>query len=143
MGSLSNIFNASNITFNIDVSGFILLLSILGFATFSLLITSLLTVNSIKRNELYVISGICCGIFMFILIFGSIPNISNESVDIKNAKSKLTISELNYLSDQAIAKNNYDRALMHLNSIRQRLSISDSRLSVIDSKIEHVKKSQF
>ena len=142
IGSLSVVFNAASITFNINVTGYVLLLSLLGLVTFFFVVTGLLTSDITKRSELYNISSVSCGIFMFVLIFGSIPSMENESVNIKNEKSKLTISELIYLSKQAEKRADYDRALMHLQSIKNRIGTDDSRQKDLNKKIESIKDAQ-
>jgi uncharacterized membrane protein YeaQ/YmgE (transglycosylase-associated protein family) len=142
-GSLFGAFNASQITFEFSVTGFTLLISAIGVVILVVLLVAIFSRDSSKRSEMYGVSGIATVVFMVVLMFGNFPNIENESVKIKNEKSRLTISELVLLSDTAVEQRSYDRALMHLYTIRSRLSGAiDSRSEKINKKIEGVKNMQ-
>lgn len=142
LGSLSSAFNASSITFEFSISGFSLLLIAIGLLIFLLLLVAILSRDSSKRNELYGVSGIASFVFVMVLLFGSIPSIENESVTIRNEKSRLSIGELILISEEAIKKRDFDRALMHLETIKNRLTSNDPRFKKIESKITEVKSMQ-
>mgnify|MGYP006108936569 CR=1 FL=1 len=142
VGSLSSAFNSSSITFDFSISGFSLLLVAIGLLILVLLIVAILSRDSSKRNELYGISGIASFIFVVVLMFGSIPSIENESVKIRNEKSRLSFGELMLVSKEAIKKQNYDRALMHLETVKNRITSNDPRHKKIVEKINEVKGMQ-
>lgn len=142
LGSLSNVFSSSAVIFNIEITGFVLLITLLGLITLSFLLVGIFTSKPGKSDEIYQISTACGVLFIFVLIFGSLPSIENESHNIRNEKSKLTITELNYLSEQAVIRKDFDRALMHLASIKSRLTPDDTRQGALKVKIEKVKESQ-
>jgi glucan phosphoethanolaminetransferase (alkaline phosphatase superfamily) len=142
LGSLASAFNTSSINFEFTISGFTLLIVVIGMLVLSLIFIAVFTKDSSKRNELYSVSGIASITFIFILFFGSLPNIDNESSKIRNEKSRLSIGELILISDDAISHQDYDRAIMHLQTVKSRLISSDPRYKKIEEKITEVKKMQ-
>ncbi|MGF1718173.1 hypothetical protein L4D08_25255 [Photobacterium chitinilyticum] len=142
VGSLSSVFHNSSVVFNFAISGFSMLLLSLGGIILLLLAIAIYTPDSRKRGELYGISGIIGFIFAMTLFLGSLSSVGGEAGAIRNEKSRLTISELVFLSEVAAEKSDFDRALMHLELIRERLDSNDSRLAELDLKIEDLKRQQ-
>lgn len=142
-GSLSSVFNTSSITFDFTVSGFSLLLISIGALIFILLVVAISSADSNKRGELYGVSGVAAFVFVMVLFFGSLVTIDNESTKMNNEKSKLTVGELILISDEAIKKKDFDRALMHLETIKHHIRTDDPRYKKIESKINEVKGMQF
>ena len=142
LGSLSSVFNASSISFDFSISSFTLLIIAIGAIVLFLLLFSVFTKDTQKRNELYGISGVATVVFVFILFFGSLPNIDNEARKISNEKSQITIGELKEIAEAAIKQHNYDRAIMHFETIKSRLSNEDPRHEIITERINEIKKIQ-
>ena len=75
-------------------------------------------------------------------MFGSLPSIDHEADRIRNEKSSLSISELVQLSDAALQNSNFDRAIMHLETVKKRLEVEDPRYAKITERIDLIKKQQ-
>ena len=63
---------------------------------------------------------------------------TTSGTSISNEKAKLTASELIDLADSAERKGNSDRAIMHLESVIDRLESTDIRIETIEEKIKQV-----
>ena len=143
VGSLLSAFNPSFITLDFSISGLSLLLIAIGSLIPLLLMVAIFSSNPSKRSELYGVSAIVGVVFVMVLMFSSISSMGDrESVKIRNEKNRLSIGELVLISEEAMKKKNYDRALMHLEMIKSRITTDDSRYKKIETKIAEVKGMQ-
>jgi len=110
-------------------------LAIVGFLTAGAIMP-----DSHRRQELFAIAGVGFFVFVLVLLFGYpiTGNVSSPAIE----KSRLTISELLELADSAENKGNFDRALMHLETVKSRLQSGDSRLEKIEERISDTKDRQ-
>ncbi|MGR5284769.1 hypothetical protein ACP3V5_05585 [Vibrio maritimus] len=142
LGSFSNILQQSSIVFDFTVSGFVLLLLMLGGILALLITVAILTQDSQRRTEIYVVSGILGFVFSMVLMIGGATQIDNSASAIQSEKNRLTISELIVLSELAAERSDFDRALMHLDMIKRRLDSNDSRVNELNTRIESIKDKQ-
>lgn len=142
IGSLSSAFNASNINFEFTISGFTLVVVTVFLLVIGFLAAAGLSHNEQKRGEFYAVSGIAGFALFMILMVGGMATSGSTSVAIQNEKKKLTISELVHLSEVAKEKGDFDRALMHLMSVRARIQSADPRMEKLMKKIDQIKSMQ-
>ena len=140
LGTLLNTFNASNINFEVKITGFTLLVALFAFTIIGFLIAGAMTKEAERREELFAIGGIGFFAFIIVLLFGSLISGNVESPAIE--KQKLTVSELIKLADTAEDKGDYDRAIMHLETIEQRLEPNDPRKQKLEERIDQTKDKQ-
>ena len=140
LGTLLNTLNASHINFDVKISGFTLLVSLFAIAIICFLVAGAITKDSHSRGELFTIGGIGFFAFIPVLLFGSLISGNIETPAIE--KQKLTVSELIELADSAEKKGNFDRAIMHLETINNRLEVNDYRKQKIEERITQTKSKQ-
>ena len=142
LGSLFSAFDASNISFSFTITPYVLLVGSIVMALLIVLLTAVFSYDRSKRGEMYGVLSFGALFLFFMLIAGSIPSIDHEGDRIRNEKSGLSISELLKLSDISLDSGNYDRALMHLETVKRRLEETDSRHAKIIARIKEVKELQ-
>ena len=137
-GSILGTFDSSSIVFKFEITRFTLLMGVFVLVIVGFLVSAAFTNDLYKRNQLFGVAGVGTIIFIFVLLFGSLATLETPMQE----KSKLTISELISLAEDAEHKGNYDRAIMHLESVKSRLGTGDPRLPKIEEMIDETKSGQ-
>ena len=140
LGSFIRAFDSSSIKVVFPIDGYSIIIAIFILVIISSLVTAFITKDSDTRGELFVVTFIAFFAFMFVLFM--VVLIKSESLPIDQEKNKLSISELLLLVDDSKKKTNYDRAIMHLKSVKSRLGSDDPRKKVIEEKIKVLKLKQ-
>jgi drug/metabolite transporter (DMT)-like permease len=133
IGTLLNAINALNLEFNIKISGYTLLVSVFFLAIIGFLIAGALMRDPHRRQELFAIAGVGFAVFIVVLFIGFLMtgNLNSPTIE----KTRLTISELLELADSSENMGDFDRALMHLETVKSRLEQDDSRMEKIEKRI--------
>jgi hypothetical protein len=140
LGTLINTFNTSHVTFDVKISGFSILITVFALTIIGLLVAGAMMQNPRRREELFTICsfgfmGFLCVLFMGSLFSGNVKTATME-------KEQLTISEFIELADYAEKRGDFDRAIMHLESLKNRLEANDLRQKKIKERIEQAKRRQ-
>ncbi|MCG8096881.1 MAG: hypothetical protein JAZ17_25200 [Candidatus Thiodiazotropha endolucinida] len=143
IGTIFNAMDASEIEVTFKASGYVILVSVLLLITIIALIAGAMMEDKERRGELFAVSGVSSFIFMLVLIFGYIFSSISSSVDSENVeKSRLTTNELLLLADSAMAQGDYEREIMHLETLKNRFYIEDIRRKKLEERIGQAKDKQ-
>ena len=140
LGSFIKAFDSSSIRLDFPIDGYTIIVAIFVLVILSSLVTGFTTNDVNRRGDLHVVAGIAFFVFIFVLMVGIA--IRNENLSIEQEKKKLNISEVILLADDNEKRTNYDRAIMHLESVKYRLGIDDPRRKVIEERIKELKLKQ-
>lgn len=102
-------------------------------------LVAIFTKDDKKRYELYKMTG--AGIPIFIVIMLIAWGIYHAQTAPK-PHFELTVGELMSISKFNLQNSNYDRAIVHLDRVKSKLSLSDPRHSAVEKKIEEIKETQ-
>jgi hypothetical protein len=138
LGSIFRAIDSSSIKIVIQFSGFVLLITALTIALVGLAFIGALTSDTERRATTL---GICFAGsmgYLIILFFGSLFNgaIENPKIEMQ----KITSTELLFLSEKAVEHKNYERAIMHLNTLHGRIANDDQRIKNIEQRIVEIKQ---
>ena len=133
IGSFIKALDASQIKVDFSLSGYSVLVGVFILVIVGFLIAAAYMSDSSRRKELFGVSGIGFFVLMIILFAGTLMNRSCTSPEIE--KSRLTINELILLVDSAEQRKDFDRAIMHLETIKNQLEANDQRNKSIDERI--------
>lgn len=138
LGSLFRALDGSSIKLVVQITGFVLLVTALTLTLASLAFIAALTSDMHRRSTAL---GICVfgsvG-YLFVLFFGSLLNGASDSPKIE--MQKITSTELLFLSEKAVETKNYERAIMHLNTLHGRITSDDVRSKSIEQRIDEIKQ---
>lgn len=142
VGSLIRAFDASSIKFTVQVTGFMLLLVAIGVVIVCALVVAWRSVDRLRRREAFQVAGVSAGLFMFVLVFvgmfATLPNFNQNEFE----KQALSVPELVSLAEQAEARGDIDRAIMHLQTLQTRLGPTDERSARLGERIAELKKKE-
>lgn len=137
-GAIASAISGSDIQVSVKITGLFVVLSAIGFVIIWSLIAITFTSDRVKLGSYHGIAGVGTFVFIIVLFFGALFSDPPSKVNIE--KSKISITELNYLADKALVVGDEDRAIMHLETIMGRLSESDERRNQVENKIQLIKK---
>lgn len=138
IGTLLNTLDPSHIVFDIKISGFTLFLTFMGIFALSFLIIGVSSKDQWRRDNLITIGVFGFIAFMFVLGISYVTSLTNPNME----KQKLTESEFLLLADSAEKNGNFERAIMHLESIKGRLEKYDIRNKKLEERINQTKMKQ-
>lgn len=136
VGSLLRAIEPSSITLDLKISGFTTVIALFATVITSFLIAAAFTDDTTKRGEFYGVAGI--GFFVFIIILGVGGMASGIGQNPALEKQRITTVELNALADHALQNKDYERALMHLRTIKERMQGDNDRTKIIKEKIRAI-----
>jgi len=142
LGSLLRAIDPSSVKLNLQVSGFTILVAIFLTIVIGFLIAAAFSKDTIRRGEFYNIATVGSFIFFVFLViggivtYGGIKTSSEETISLE--KEKITTSELSTLVEQALQHKDFERAIMHLRTIKSRLDQNDERVKSIQEKIKQI-----
>jgi hypothetical protein len=136
IGSILRLIEPSSVKLSIKFTGFTIVITLFAVVIIGFLMAAAFSTDINKRGEFYAVASIGFIVFIFILIFGGMFSFLPESPVIE--KQKVTISELNTLTERALQNRDFERAIMHLRTIESRLSGDDVRLKLIKEKIRQI-----
>lgn len=143
IGTTLNALDASKIEISFKLSGYVLLVSVLLAVVIGFLVVGSMMEDSDRRVELFTISGVGTFAFFVILFFGFLLTaFSSDGVSPNAEKARLTTNELIELADAAKEKGDYDRELMHLETLQNRFLSDDVRYKKIEERITQEKSKQ-
>ena len=143
LGSFLGVLDAGSIKLDISFDGYTLIMSLFVIVIIGSLLIAVVTKEYGKRTELYTIAGVAFFVFLILFGVGSLFRSIDSGTDlIEREKKRLTISEMLYLADVNEERRDFDRTIMHLKSIRGRLSQEDPRREAIEKRIKSIKLKQ-
>ena len=140
LGSFIKAFDSSSIKIDFPIDGYTIIVAIFVLVILSSLVTAFIIKDSDRRDGLFAVAGIAFFVFIFVLAAGS--GIKSRNLSIEEDKKRLNISEILLLADDNEKRTNYDRAITHLESVKNRLGIDDPRWKVIEERIKELKLKQ-
>ena len=136
IGSLLRAIDPSSVKLNLQVTGITIVIVLFAVVIMGFLIAAAFSTDGTKRGEFYGVAGIGFFVFIFVLIVGLVASNTGESPYVE--KQRLTITELNVLVDQALQNKDFERALMHLRTIEERVRGDDERTKVVKERMRQI-----
>ncbi len=136
VGSVVRAIEPAAIRVSFQLGGFAVLIAVFGAVIVLLLVIAATTSTPQKRVEFLGASGIGFLAFIFVLMFGGILSGAAESPAME--KQRLTISELQQLSEGALKLKDFERAAMHLRTIEARVQGDPELKAIVQQRIRDV-----
>ena len=140
MGSVIASLKGVKVEFGATISSFEVIGAIFIVVLATAAIVATFTKEANRRYDLFrfLIFGT---VALFMLLFvGNVSGIESNRDD-RNRK-RVSIEELMELSELNTSRGNFERALMFLDEVKNRLPRQDERISQIDNRIQYIKQKQ-
>lgn len=136
LGSSIRAIEPASIRLNLQVTGFTAFMALFVFVVVGFLVAGAMAADMRRRSEFFGVAGLGFLGLMFVgflgsLIFGVVDSPVKES-------QKITIHELNVLSEEALRQKDYERAVMHLKTIQSRVQSDVARKKILEEKIQAI-----
>ncbi len=135
IGSLFKAIDPTAIRISFQITGFTLLVAVFVLVITGFLITAAFTADNKKREEFYNVAFSGFMACIFVLFFGGMLT---GAIDSHSEKQLLSISELNTLVERSVQSKDYDRALIHLKTIKDKMPPYDNRTTLVDDRIREI-----
>ncbi len=136
VGSLLRAIDPSSIRLQFQVTGVTLVIIIFAVVIVGFLVAAAFSTDTDKRSEFYAVAGVGFFVFIFVLAIGGAVSSATESPGME--RERITIVELNMLADRALENKDYERALMHLGTIKLRVRGDEERSKTVREKIRQI-----
>lgn len=136
LGGLIRTIDPSGIKLTLELGGFAVLVAFFGGGILLLLIIAAFTSDYRKRGEFLGASGVGFFAFILFLMFGGVMSGAAENPAIE--KQRLTVSELQDLTEKALRVEDSERAVMHLRTIEGRLQKDAGRRKIVQERIRTI-----
>ncbi len=136
IGSLLRAIDPSSVRLNFQITGFTIVIGLMVAVIVGFLVAAAFTGDYTRRNEFFAVSGIGFLAFIFVSFFGGLLSGALENQQAE--KQQLTITEFNALAERALQNKDFERALMHLRTIENRVRGDKARLKLIQEKIRQI-----
>lgn len=136
VGSLLRAIDPSSIKLSLQITGFTVVIALFAIVIMGFLIAAAFSTDAGKRGEFYGVAGIGFFVFVFILIAGGIASTAGVSPVVE--KQRVTITELNTLVERALQNKDFERALMHLRTIEDRVQGDAIRMKLTQERIRQI-----
>ena len=159
LGSFLRAFDSSSVKLSIQITGMGIIITTIGTIVVGFLVAAAFSDKNDKRSEFYVVAAIAAVVFLLSVFFSS-----DNFKPVKPPEDGigLSVTELNLLSDHALQNKDFERAIMYLQTIKNRLQNNDAlpfgqlpgsepsgdngdkeQLEVIKEKINKIKSQEF